>query len=300
MKGDGMHISRIARTLLPAVVILVAAITLMGCASKCGTGVDVTKGTVLEYRMSEGDPISYEFLSDNTQTLDVGGQSVKINSSEMMLFSVTPKGVKDGDQAIGITIDDLYVAVSAAGTTAESDAAHVIGQSFEMTVSQSGVEAGLPEPDLLEYMIGNEGPKSAITGFGVIFPDLPDGPIEVGGTWPTTVEVVEQDDNSNVTVTIEAVNTLVGFETINGLECAKISAVLMGTIEGGGTQGGAEWTMSSTMDGGGVWYFAHERGIFVSDSTEGTADGTITVNAPDGEQTLPVTRDFTMLAKLVQ
>jgi len=295
-----MHISKSARTLLPVVVILVAAITLMGCASMCGRGADVTKGTVLEYRMSEGDPISYEFLSDNVQTMDVGGQSVEINSSEMMLFSVTPKGEKDGDQAIGITIDDLYVVASAAGTSAESDAAHVIGQSFDMTVSKIGVEGGLPEPDLLEYMIGSEGPKSVITGFGVIFPDLPDGPIEVGGTWPTTIEVVEENDNSNVTVTIEAVNTLEGFETINGLECAKISAVLTGTIEGNGMQGGVEWTMSSAMDGGGVWYFAHERGIFVSDSTEGTADGVITVNAPDGEQTLPVARDFTMLAKLVQ
>ena len=281
-------------------IVATATLTMVGCASKYGTAADVTKGTVLEYRMYEGDPISYEFLSDNAQIMDVAGQSIAIDTSEMMLFSVTPKGMKGDDQAIGITIDDLYVAVTAAGNTTEADAEDVIGQSFDMTVSKSGVEGGLPEPDLLQYMVGNEGPKSVITGFGVIFPDLPDGPVEIGDTWPTTVEVVEESEGNNVTVTIEAVNTLVGFETINGLECAKISAVLTGRIEGSGTQGGVEWSMSSAMDGGGIWYFAHESGILVSDSTEGTADGSITVNAPDGEQVLPVTRDFTMLAKLVQ
>ena len=58
--------------------------------------------------------------------------------------------------------------------------------------------------------------------------------------------------------------------------------------------------MFTEMDGAGTWYFAHKEGILVSDWTEGTADGSITVNSPDGEMVIPVTREYTMLTRLVQ
>ncbi len=210
------------------------------------------------------------------------------------------EGAKEGDHALGITIDGLTVTVSSPRGELEADTENVVGESFDMTLSKLGAEGGLPDPDVLQYTIGPEGPKSVITGFGVIFPDLPEGPITVGDTWPTTVEISEASGEGNVIITVDAINTLEGFETIDGFECAKIEAVLTGTIEGGGIQQGAEWTMQSHMEGGGTWYFAYKEGILVRDITEGIADGTIVVDSPNGEMTIPVTREYGMVTELTK
>ena len=302
LKGGVMYLKKVLGVVLCVVAIAAVTVALTGCAAKTGACAwgDLDTGLILEYRMSSGDAMSYSFTSSSIQTMEIQGQSVPVESVEALLFSVEPKGVKDGDHALGITIEDLSVTVSSPRGELEADTDNVVGESFDMTLSKLGIEGGLPDPDVLQYMIGPEGPKSVITGFGVIFPNLPEGPITIGDTWPTTVEISEQSDKDDVVITVAAVNTLEGFETVDGFECARIAAVLTGTIEGGGTQQGAEWTMQSDMDGSGAWYFAYKEGILVRDVTEGTADGTIVVDSPDGEMTIPVSREYSMVTELVK
>jgi len=301
-KGGVMYLKKALGAALCVGAVAAATVVLTGCAAKTGACAwgDLDTGLILEYRMSSGDVTSYRFTSDVNQTMEIQGQSVLIESGEVLSFSVEPKGAKDGVHALGITIDGLTVTVSSPRGEIEADTENVVGESFDMTLSKLGAEGGLPDPDVLQYTVGPDGPKSIITGFSVIFPDLPEGPITIGGTWPTTVEVVEESDQGNAVITIHAVNTLEGFETVDGLECAKIATVLTGTIEGGGIQQGAEWTMLSHMEGGGTWYFAYREGILVRDVTEGTADGNIVVDSPNGEMTIPVTRDYSMVTELVK
>jgi len=297
-----MYLKKTLGVALCVVAVAAATVVLTGCAVKTGACAwgDLDTGLILEYRMSEGAVTSYRFTSDFVQTMEIQGQSVPIVSTETLSFSVEPKGAKDGDHALGITIDGLTVTVSSPKGEIEADTENVVGESFDMTLSKLGAEGGLPDADALQYTMGPEGPKSIITGFSVIFPDLPEGPITIGGTWPTTMEVVEESDQGNAVITIHAVNTLEGFETVDGFECAKIAAVLTGTIEGGGVEQDAEWTMSTDMDGAGTWYFAYKEGTLVRDVTEGTADGTIVVNGPSGEMTIPVSREYSMVTELVK
>ncbi|MCK4409291.1 MAG: hypothetical protein KAW67_04355, partial [Candidatus Eisenbacteria sp.] len=222
-----MHLKSVLCVVLCVVAVAAAAYTLTGCAGKTGACAwgDLDTGLILEYRMSSGDAMSYTFTNDSIQIMEVQGQSIPIELAEMLSFSVEPKGTKDGHHTLGITIDDFVATASSPQGELEADVDAVVGESFDMTLSKLGAEGGLPDPDVLQYNIGPEGPKSVITGFGVMFPDLPEGPITVGDTWPTTVEIVEQSDESNVVITIDAVNTLEGFETVDGLECAKITAV---------------------------------------------------------------------------
>ena len=296
-----MYLKKVLGVVLCVGVVAVATFALTGCAVRtgCAWG-DLDTGLILEYRMSEGDPVSYRFTSSSTQSMEIQGVSIPIESVETLSFSVRPKGVLDGEFALGITIDGLTVEVSSPQGDMEADTDSVVGESFDMTLSKLGVEGGLPDSDALQYSIGPEGPKSVITGFSVIFPDLPDGAIVVGDTWPTTVEIVEQGDDGDVVITVDAINTLEGFETIAGLECARIRAVLTGTIEGSGIQQGAAWTMQSDMEGIGEWHFAYREGILVSDVTEGIADGTIVVHGPSGEMTIPVIREYSMVTELTK
>lgn len=296
-----MHLKK-ALSVVLCVVVVAAAVALTGCAAKTGACAwgNLDTGLVLEYRMSSGDAMSYTSTSISAQVMEVQGQSIPIDSVETRLFSVEPKGMKDGNNVLGITIDDLIVTMSSPQGEIEADVDDVVGERFDMTLSRLGIEGGLPDPDALQYTLGPQGPKSVITGFGVMFSDLPEGPVTVGDTWPATVEIVEQSGESNVVITIDAVNTLAGFDVVDGLECAMITAVLTGTIEGEGTQQGMAWTMQSDMDGAGTWYFAYKEGIVVSDVTGGTADGAIVVHAPNGEMIMPVTREFSMATELMR
>lgn len=297
-----MYLKRTVSAVLCVVAIAAASFALTGCGARTGacTGGDLDAGLILEYRMSEGDPVSYTVTSSSIQTMEIQGQPVPVESTETLSFSVEPKGMTDGELALGITIDGLTVTVVSPDNDLEADTEDIVGESFNMTLSKLGVEGGLPDPETLQYTIGPQGLKSVITGFGVMFPDLPDGPIVIGDTWPTTVEIVEDTDGSNVVITIDAVNTLEGFETVEGLECAKIAVVLDGTIEGEGTQQGMTWTMQSDMYGIGTWYFAYKEGVVVSDITGGTADGSIVLHAPTGEMIIPVSREYNMVTELIQ
>ena len=297
-----MHLKKTLGVALCVVAIAAVTVALTGCAAKTGACAwgDLDTGLILEYRMSEGDPVSYTFTSSSIQTMEIQGQSIPIESVETLSFSAEPKGVIDDGFALGITIDGLTVRVSSPQGEMEADTDDVVGESFDMTLSKLGVEGGLPDQDALQYSIGPEGPKSVITGFSVIFPDLPEGAITVGDTWPTTVEIVERSDEGDVVIVIDAMNTLEGFETVAGLECARISLVLTGTIEGSGVQQGAAWTMQSDMEGVGEWYFAYKEGIVVRDITEGTADGAIVVSSPNGEMTIPVSREYEMVTELTK
>ena len=302
LKGVMMHLKKALSVALCTVSVVAAVVALTGCAAKTGSCAwgDLDTGLILEYRMSGDDAISYRFTSNFVQTMEIQGQSVPIESTEILSFSVEPKSATDDGHALGITVDGLSVTASSPQGELEADTENIVGESFDMTLSRLGVEGGLPDPDALQYTMATQSGRSIIPGFGAMFPDLPDVPITVGDTWPATVEIAEENDEGSTVITINAVNTLVGFERVEGFECAKIASVLTGTIEGGGVQQGAEWTMLSDMEGAGTWYFAYKEGILVSDVTEGTADGSIVVSAPNGEMTIPVTRTYSMATELMR
>ena len=280
-----------------AFVAMAGLVALSGCAGTCGTS---ATGVMLEYRMDEGDVLAYRQSSDMVQTMEVQGQSIPIESNEALEFSLLVNGRNKGLHDLTVTVDGVSVVASTPQGSTEAEASDAIGQSFDMTLTSLGKEGGLPENDEFVYSMEPQGDRSLIPMFSEMFPDLPDHPIEIGDTWPAVLKMDDDTGGTNLSVVIEAVNTLVGFEEFRGYECAKITSVLSGTIEGSGRQNGANWILTSDNNGTGVWYFAYKDGILVSDISEGTATGSITVTAPNGEVTMPVTRVYTMSTELVR
>ena len=250
--------------------------------------------------MPEGKVLPYKLTSDFTQNLDAMGQKIAIESTQLLAFSVDP-GKPDGEgQALGITIDGMNVSMSSPQGDLEADVEDVVGEAFTMTLSVLGKEGGLPDHETLQYSVGPEGPRSVIPGFESMFPDLPGYPVVIGDSWPSSVEVMESTEGSEVTIAMDIVNTFDGFEKVDGYDCAKIVTETTGTIVGTGTQMGAAWTTDADMRGTGVWYFAYKEGFFVKEFSEGTADGSIIVDAPDQQLEMPMTRVYAMVAELTK
>jgi hypothetical protein len=135
--------------------------------------------------------------------------------------------------------------------------------------------------------------------FAAFLPDLPGRPVKVGDTWTSTDEIPVSEQNSELLLKFENLHTFLGFETIDGMKCARIEAVVTGSLTGSGEQMGAPLTFTGTMDGTETWYFAVEEGIYVKGSTNMATSATVTVSGPQ-EMLIPMTMNTTMEVELVK
>jgi len=133
----------------------------------------------------------------------------------------------------------------------------------------------------------------------MMFPDVAGKPVEIGDTWITTDGVTDKAEGSEMTLTFESVNTLAGFETVDGYECARITTVFTGTIKASGKEGPADVTSEGNLEGTSVWHFAHKEGILVRDVTEGTGSMMIHAVAPQGEMDIPATLETRFETRIV-
>ena len=219
--------------------------------------------------------------------MEAQGQAVDSQVSVASAMTFRAKGPKGRDLLVGATIDDMRMTVSTNMTGDMSpDMSEAKGKSFDMVLSPLGAEVDVAGAEAVTYSVATETSNIAYQ-FKAFFPDLPGKPVKVGDTWPSSDSVDMGSTSMAMRVDSRYVHTLEGFETVDGLECARISAQSTGTVTGSGNQGGMDLTMSGTSKGKVVWYFAVKEGLFVKAVDEGTAEVTVDVSAAG--MSIPVT-----------
>jgi hypothetical protein len=272
---------------------------LAGCAAKTvPVEEDPQAGVLLQYKMTEGQALKYDSWGETFQTSDVMGQTIEADISASSAFTLQYKGQKENDHLLTITIDEMGLKIQSSQGELEPDMSDVIGKSFDMVLSPRGKEVELIGADAIEYDLGPEGTRNISSGFQDIFPNLVDRPVKVGDTWPDESTITEESETSEAIIHFTGTNTLVGFETIDGMECVKITSEGTGTIEGKGQQQGMELVTTAEMKGTGTWFFAYKEGIFVKQINEGTVEGVIDV--PSQGVQIPFTREMSSEIKLVK
>lgn len=283
----------IKKQLKQAGILFLLAILLVvfmgGCA---GTGKkaiwgDPQSGLILTYRMQDNQVLQYRTSSGQDQTVEIMGQSNTNKSSSSLKFSVKSKGLKENNLVLGITVDDMKIAVKSMMGDMTPDMKSVIGKDFEMTLSSLGKEIKLSGAKSLTYSLGMLGDRNIDSAFKSIFPDLSNKPVKIGESWTTKEVVKDEGGGMNVTVAMENINTLEGLETVNGMECVKIVSKATGTLSGEGQQGGQELTVKGEIKGSSTWYFAYKEGVFVKSTGQSTSKGSVEVVAQN--MTLPMT-----------
>lgn len=266
---------RSAWKLIP--VFMVAAM-LAGCAvNETPVYGDPQTGLILKYRMPEGQVLKYETWGETHQEADVMGQTIETDISSSNAFTVQSEGQVENGYRLAITIDDMSLKVQATTGELEPDMDTVIGKSFSMVFSELGKEVELIGADAIEYDLGPEGTRNIASGFQDVFPNMADRPVKIGDTWSDESTITDKSESGDTIVYFSGTNTLVGFETVDGMECVKITSEGTGTIEGKGEQQGMELITTGEIKGTATWYFAYKEGIFVKQMNEGTVEGTIDV-----------------------
>jgi hypothetical protein len=280
-------------------VILVIGL-LAGCAVKTANlWGDPKTGLILQYRMHDNQVLKYQSTGEQTQKIEVMGQSVDTETNTSNAFTVVYKGLKESNLLLGLTIDSMSVDVQSTQGNLSPDMSSVVGKGFEMVLSPLGKELELPGAESITYSLGQAGERSVATSFQTVFPDMAGRPVKFGDTWTSTDTITEKSDIGDVVLNFTSVNTLVAFETVEGRECVKVTAEVTGTLDGTGEQMGAELTFKGNIKGTETWYFAYKDGVFIKGMVNAFTDGTIEVSGVQS-MTIPMKQETKMETKLVK
>jgi hypothetical protein len=279
--------------------VFLAVCMLAGCAAKeAPVYGDPQTGVILQYQMPVGQMLKYDSWGETHQISDVMGQTIETDIASSMAFTIESKGQEENNHQLTITIDGMSLKVQSTAGELEPDMSTVIGKSFDMVFSSLGKEVELIGADAIEYDLGPEGTRNIASGFQDIFPNLAGRPVKIGNSWPDESTIIEKSDRGDTTIHVTGTNTVVGFETVDGMECIKITAEGTGTIESKGEQQGMELITTGEIKGTATWFFAYKEGIFVKQINEGTVEGTIDV--PSQAVQIPYTRESTAEIKLIK
>jgi hypothetical protein len=304
MKLSQLSLARLARLTLAAgasavlILTVYAAPTPEVTAAPAAGAISVAApaSAVLEYKMPAGRLLTYQIKSEDAQVMDVQGQSMDTQTTATSTITFKGKGLKEKNFLLGVTIDDIATTMtsSAQGDMSPNMSA-IKGKTFDMVLSPLGSEVDVSGAEAITYDIATE-TRNLGSAFKTFFPDMPGKPVKVGDTWPSTDATEEKGSSMNIRVDLQNANTVEGFETVDGMECARISTQVTGTITGTGNQGGADLTFSGTSKGKTVWYFAVKEGTYVKGTSESTTQMSVDVAAAG--MTIPVTQTSKSEVKL--
>jgi hypothetical protein len=284
---------------LLVLVVLVVAFLAGGAVKKGDLWGNSETGIILQYRMPAGQILKYHSSSETNQNIEVMGQSIDTEINSKTAFSVKSKGLKKDNHQLGITIDSMSISIVSSEGELSPDLSSVIGKSFDMILSPLGKELELSGAESIQYEIPMEGKRSISSDFQAIFPNLAGRSVKIGETWTSTDTITEKSESSEIQINMENVHTLKGFETVDGMECVKITAEVTGTLKGAGEQQGMDLVFEGEIKGTETCYFAYKEGIFVKVISTAVADVLIEASGPQ-DMTIPMTQEFKGEVKLVK
>lgn len=267
-----------------AILFVLAAATVLATAA--APKAPAQAAAVLEYKMPDGRALTYQAKSEESQLIEVMGQSMNTTSATVSNIAFKAKGKKDKDMLLGVTIDDMSVSVTGPQGDMSPDVSSVKGKSFDMVLSALGNEVDVSGAEAISYSMEGE-ERNLASGFKNFFPDLPGKPVKIGDTWPATANIEEKTTSANIRIDIQYVHTLDGIEVIDGMECARVVSQVTGAISGSGNQGGQDMTFAGTSKGKDTWYFAIKEGTLVKAASESTSE--ISIDLPAAGMAVPMT-----------
>jgi len=278
---------------------LAAVVFFAGGAARTLPRVAVTspEELVLRYKMLAGQVLRYQDAGETRETTEVMGQTNETVATSKKTQSFLGKGQKEGNHLLGVTIDDWTLTILSMQGNLSPDLKSVQGKSFDMVLSPLGVEVDVSGAESLTFEMAG-GTQNVASGFKIFFPDLPDKPVKIGDSWPSSFVIENKSGTSVRRVEIQSVNTFEGLDTVDGMECARITSKQTGSISGTGNQQGLDLLFAGTIKGTDVWYFAPKEGIYVKSISDVVSETTITVSGAQA-MTVPTTQKQKGEIKLV-
>lgn len=293
-----MKTNKTRLTTLVLFLSLAAGIILSGCSTtKTAVWGSKENGLILKYRMARDKSFMYKNDQNVKESMVVQGNNIDVMISQILDFTITPIETKEDLHSCNIRIDDLEINIDSPQGEINADVSDVKGKSFLFEISSSGKEINTSGAENIKYDLGQAGKRSIAHLFMNFFPDVAERPLKKGDTWLSIDTVEVKEGGSVMTLIINSDNTLEGYETVNDMDCAKIAAVLTGTMKAVTKNDNVEYTAGGDFSGDHVWYFAYKEGYFVKEELQGKVEGT--VNVATQNLKIPMTREIGIRTNLI-
>jgi hypothetical protein len=284
--------------LMAALACLLAIGMIAGCAAKKMPWGDPQTGLILKYRMDPGQSLKYKNETNANQYMEVMGQSIDVDTERTLTLTMKPKATQGKNLLLGITIDSVSLSINGPQGSINPDMSEIEGKSFDMTINNIGEEIDVSGAEALQYEVeGTE--RSMSADFQMFFPDFAGKPVKMGETWTSSGTLDIDEGNSQIKINLDSVNTLDGFEVIDGYECVRIKADVTGTMEGEGEAQGMSLVFEGEGEGTDTWYFAYKEGILVKLISEFFLDGNIDATGP-ANLSIPMKQEMKMTLSLIK
>ena len=288
------------RTLSSFLVVLFAISLILGCAGKTPPWGDAKSGFILSYKLAKDQVWKYETKSTQVQTMEMMGNSMESTTEARSIYTITGLGLNEKKHTTSkVKMESSSIKAKSAQGEKDIDLSAIIDKNFGLTFDRSGKKVSFSNPENIEIDMGQGGKRNAEEFFKNILPRLATEPKKLDGSWKVNEKDTVNQGGLDIIADILTINTIEGLETVEAIECLKITSKITFTIEGLGKQMGADITLEGDGEGTSVWYYAFQDGIFVKSTNNLLMEATAIVSGGQN-MTIPITQETTTEAKLVK
>ena len=271
------------------------ALSLPGYAQKQNKGTSskekASDGIKLEYNFPADKPLSYSSLTTINQAMDYSGQSMEVNVEVILACTISSTGKENGNMKLNVQIDTLSQKVDSPQGSSGGIVDEIAGKSFNMLLAPDGKEVDITDAEKLTYSA--EGNQTNVSqSFMDYFSDLPVKLLKPGDTWSTTDTLKSKATSMSMKQIVQADNKFEGIVILDGIECAKITAVLKGSREQTGENMGMDISIKGDFTGTSELYFAVKEGYILKESAVSKMTGIIDLSGAQS-MSMPLTANTT-------
>jgi hypothetical protein len=251
-----------------------------------------TTGAVkIAYNYPADKAIKYLGTTVMTQIMDIQGQSMQVDVNSAFGCFVKSAGKQDNNLKIEIKVDTLGQTTNSPMGGSGGAIQDIKGKTFNVIISPEGKMVDISGAAAFVYTLEGSGESNMMERFSDFFPVLPSKAIITGDTWSGTDSVTTKSPAMTMKTIDNTINKLEGFETVNGIECAKISTQHSGTISMKVQSQGNDITIKGPFTGTSEFLFAVKEGYFVKMTSATKMNGSLEMTSPQ-EMTFPIVLDM--------
>jgi len=252
---------------MTSMIVIALLFGITGYAQK-KTSAALPAGTVkLQYNYSSDNSIKYMTTNKIVQDMDVNGQAMQVNINGLLKCSVKLQNKEGDNLKLEIKIDTMAQNVESPQGATGGEVTDAKYKVFGMVITPAGKPKDLTEAAKVVLTLPGSGPSDASQTFLDFFPVIPATPVKPGDKW------VAHDTSNTKTATttrfmpVESNYTFEGTEKFNGIDCAKITSILSGTMKMTTQSQGMDIATNGIFTGTKTLYFDIKDGYYISETT---------------------------------
>jgi hypothetical protein len=212
--------------------------------------------------------------------MDIQGQTMQTDVTSAFGCSVKSAGNQNNDLKLEITIDTLGQTTNSPMGAAGGAVQGIKGKSCSIIIGPDGKIVDLSGAAGLVYSIEGSGETNMSQTLSDFFMRLPENPVKTGDSWNLSDSVSAKSSTMSMKTIDNSVNKLEGFETVNGIECAKISSQHSGTMSMNVQNQGMDIFIKGPYTGTSECLFAVKEGYFIKLTSATKVNGNMEITSP--------------------